>query len=105
MTKVRSIDLLLLDDLFEMHQGYVLNFSDKTMSQFFAAELSRRDWRDFCAVSQSLPIERTVSTLARHPCIFHPRRMSRPELRRLLAVQGGKEHYTNKLLSYKLGRC
>lgn len=37
--KIRSIDMLLLDDLFEMGGGYVLNFSDRTFSQFFASEL------------------------------------------------------------------
>ena len=39
MTKLRTIDILLLDDLFEMSGGYVLNFSDKTFAQFFAHEL------------------------------------------------------------------
>jgi hypothetical protein len=40
MANVRQIDFLLLDDIFDMGQGYVLNFSDKTMSQFFAEELN-----------------------------------------------------------------
>jgi hypothetical protein len=39
MTNVRSIDMLFLDDLFEMGGGYVLNFSDRTFAQFFAEEL------------------------------------------------------------------
>ena len=30
----------LLDDLFEMHDGYVLNFKDRTFAQFFAEELN-----------------------------------------------------------------
>jgi hypothetical protein len=32
--------MLLLEDLFEMHGGYVLNFSDRTFAQFFAEELN-----------------------------------------------------------------
>ena len=28
MTNIRAVDLLFLDDLFEMSGGYVLNFSD-----------------------------------------------------------------------------
>lgn len=37
---IRSIDMLFLDELFEMGGGYVLNFSDRTMSRFFADELN-----------------------------------------------------------------
>jgi hypothetical protein len=40
MTNIRSIDMLLLDDIFEMHGGYVLNFSDRTFAKFFAEELN-----------------------------------------------------------------
>lgn len=40
MANVRQIDFILLDDIFEMASGYVLNFSDRTMSQFFAEELN-----------------------------------------------------------------
>lgn len=39
MADIRRIDMLLIDDLFEMGGGYVLNFSDKTMAMFFAEEL------------------------------------------------------------------
>ena len=37
--KIRSIDMRLIDDLFEMGDGYVLNFSNKTFAEFFAEEL------------------------------------------------------------------
>lgn len=37
---VRQIDMVLLDDLFEMGGGYVLDFSDRTMREFFAQELN-----------------------------------------------------------------
>lgn len=40
MTTIRPIDMLLLDEIFEMQSGYVLDFSDRTMSQFFAQELN-----------------------------------------------------------------
>jgi hypothetical protein len=34
--RIRSTDMLFLDDVFDMGSGYVLNFSDKTFSSFFA---------------------------------------------------------------------
>jgi hypothetical protein len=37
--KIRSIDMRLIDDLFDMGSGYVLNFSNKTFSEFFNEEL------------------------------------------------------------------
>jgi len=40
MGNIRSIDMLHLDDVFQMHSGYVLNFSDRTFAQFFREELS-----------------------------------------------------------------
>jgi len=40
MTNIRAVDMLFLDDLFEMGGGYVLNFSDRTFAQFFAEELN-----------------------------------------------------------------
>ena len=40
MSGIRTIDMLLLDELFDMGQGYVLNFSDKTLPVFFAEELN-----------------------------------------------------------------
>lgn len=39
MANIRSIDMLFIDDLFEMGSGYVLNFSDRTFASFFAEEL------------------------------------------------------------------
>jgi hypothetical protein len=40
MPNIRAIDMLALDDIFEMSGGYVLNFSDKTFAIFFAEELN-----------------------------------------------------------------
>lgn len=40
MSNIRSIDMIFLDDVFEMGSGYVLNFSDRTFRQFFAEELN-----------------------------------------------------------------
>ena len=37
--KIRSIDRRLIDDLFEMGDGYVLDFSNKTFAEFFDEEL------------------------------------------------------------------
>jgi hypothetical protein len=39
MSTIRAIDMLLVDDLFDMGGGYVLNFSDRSFAQFFASEL------------------------------------------------------------------
>src|SRR5688572_25121762 len=40
MANVRTIDFILLDDIFEMQSGYVLDFSNKTFAAFFADELN-----------------------------------------------------------------
>ena len=42
MPNIRSIDMMILDELFKSDKGagYVLNFSDATFSQFFAEELN-----------------------------------------------------------------
>lgn len=40
MPNIRAIDAAFVDDLFEMGSGYVLDFSDRTMSSFFAEELN-----------------------------------------------------------------
>lgn len=40
MSNVRQIDMMFLDDIFEMNSGYVLNFSDRTFAQFFVEELN-----------------------------------------------------------------
>lgn len=37
--KLRPIDIKLLDDVFEMSGGYVLDFSNRTFAEFFAEEL------------------------------------------------------------------
>lgn len=38
MSNIRSIDIILLDEIFDMGSGYVLNFSDRAFAQFFAEE-------------------------------------------------------------------
>jgi len=40
MPNVRTLDMKVLDDIFEMGGGYVLDFSDRTMTIFFAEELN-----------------------------------------------------------------
>jgi hypothetical protein len=40
MGNIRNLDMLVLEDLFEMHGGYVLSFSNRTFAQFFADEMS-----------------------------------------------------------------
>lgn len=36
MSNIRSIDMMFIDELFDMGGGFVLNFSDRTFAQFFA---------------------------------------------------------------------
>jgi len=40
MPNIRTSDMRLVDDLFEMGGGYVLDFSDRTMALFFIEELN-----------------------------------------------------------------
>jgi len=40
MSNIRTIDMIIIDDLFDMGSGYVLNFTDRTFAQFFADELN-----------------------------------------------------------------
>lgn len=40
MPNIRTVDMKLIDDLFKMGEGYVLDFSDRTMTAFFAEELN-----------------------------------------------------------------
>lgn len=40
MVNISSIDMMVVDDVFDMNGGYVLNFSDKTFARFFADELN-----------------------------------------------------------------
>ena len=37
--KLKSIDVRLLEDVFEMHGGYVLDFTNQTFAEFFGEEL------------------------------------------------------------------
>jgi len=40
MPNIRALDMKVVDDIFEMGDGYVLDFSDRTMARFFAEELN-----------------------------------------------------------------
>ena len=39
MSNLKHLDMMSLDDIFEMNGGYVLNFSDRTIAIFFKEEL------------------------------------------------------------------
>jgi hypothetical protein len=39
MAAIRALDMKLIDDLFEMGSGYVLDFTDRTFSDFFNSDL------------------------------------------------------------------
>src|SRR5690606_31126136 len=38
-SSIRAIDMRLIEDLFEMHSGYVLDFTNRTFAEFFQDEL------------------------------------------------------------------
>lgn len=40
MANIRTVDMIFIDDIFEMGSGYVLNFSNSTFYSFFASELN-----------------------------------------------------------------
>lgn len=40
VASISTLDMQLIDDLFQMEGGYVLNFSDRTFAHFFAEELA-----------------------------------------------------------------
>jgi hypothetical protein len=40
MSDIRTIDIRIVDEVFDMQSGYVLDFSDRTMSIFFEEELN-----------------------------------------------------------------
>jgi hypothetical protein len=40
VSPIRAIDMRLIDDLFDMGGGYVLDFSDRTFGEFFNDELN-----------------------------------------------------------------
>ena len=40
MPKIKALDMKFLDEVFQMENGYVLDFSDRTMASFFSDELN-----------------------------------------------------------------
>ena len=40
MTRIKTLDMRLLDEVFEMTDGYVLNLNDRTFAEFFGGEPS-----------------------------------------------------------------
>ncbi|MES1265828.1 MAG: hypothetical protein ABUU24_09305, partial [Variovorax sp.] len=40
MANVRTLDVKLIDELFEMQQGYVMDFSNNSLARFFVEELN-----------------------------------------------------------------
>jgi hypothetical protein len=49
MAKISSIDMRVIDDIFEMHGGYVLDFSNRTFSEFFETEAGVNIYQDIYA--------------------------------------------------------
>jgi len=39
MVSLKRSEMRIFDDAFDMHQGYVLDFSDRTMAEFFEDEI------------------------------------------------------------------
>jgi hypothetical protein len=95
MINIRPIDMTVLDDLFDMNDGYVLNFSDRTFTRFFADELNididdsayaqngsskAKRLRCFLQMVDQPTIVRTLNALweSRRRCVSKDRRRRRP---------------------------
>jgi hypothetical protein len=52
-TGIRTLDMDLINDLFEMNSGYVLDFTDRTFAAFFAEALKINTTLDSRAASAS----------------------------------------------------
>lgn len=46
MPKLKRTEMKMLDSIFEMESGYCLNFSDRTMVEFFEDELGIEIYQD-----------------------------------------------------------
>jgi len=54
MARIKTTDMRLLDEVFEMTGGYVLDFSDRTFGEFFDSELSiDMDDKKYCGNGSS----------------------------------------------------
>src|SRR3546814_7188937 len=56
---------LILDDAFDMHSGYVLNFSDRTMAEFFEDEFGVDIYQEkygFDGTSKAKPLRAFIET-------------------------------------------
>ena len=54
MAKIRAIDMHLLDQLFGLNSGYVLNFTNRTFSEFFSGEIGVNiDSQKYCQIGAS----------------------------------------------------
>jgi hypothetical protein len=81
MVKLTRTEIRIIDDAFDMHGGYVLNFSDRTMAEFFEDELrldleqakyryngssKARRLRAFISVEDAFIVTKVLRTLWKH---------------------------------------
>jgi hypothetical protein len=53
MVALKRSEMRVFDDAFDMHSGYVLDFSDRTMAQFFEDEFGIEIYQDKYSVNGS----------------------------------------------------
>src|ERR1700686_3868608 len=109
--RIRALDMRLIDDLFGMGGGYVLDFSDRTFSEFFWDELEididdpkfkvegtskAKRLRCFLRISDSATRVRVLSDLWEYRCAQQRRKRieeqipdAKSEFDRLMARLGG----------------
>src|SRR3546814_17755700 len=65
MVSLKRSDIRILDDAFDMHSGYVLNFSDRTMAEFFEDEFGVDIYQEkygFDGTSKAKPLRAFIET-------------------------------------------
>jgi hypothetical protein len=94
MSNLRSIDMRLVDEVFEMGGGYVLDFSDRTFREFFADEMDvdiddpvyskegtskAKRLRCFLRTVDDRNAAKTLKNLWQHRQVLRERRGDKPE--------------------------
>jgi Restriction endonuclease len=67
MAKISAVDVRVLDDVFEMHGGYVLDFSNRRFSEFFESEVGINIYQDTYALNGTSKANRLRTFLRSAP--------------------------------------
>src|SRR3546814_18725095 len=111
MVSLKRSDIRILDDAFDMHSGYVLNFSDRTMAEFFEDEFGVDIYQEkygFDGTSKAKPLrafietedEYTVATVAR-TLWQHRENLSRSQNKDRKGVMAGQSESLSVVLGIR----